>query len=199
MDVRLYDLKTAGGKFGVWYNLAYAKGGTTSQGQVIPTKVGHAFGAMHTRPEFFGGFHRFSVMYGRGPASNFSTSVEVPALGERETTHLLLTEHLLIQPDKRRSLMPVFIYDRKPGGAAGAGVDTWVSFGARPVWNFHDHASLAFETGFDYTKSDKGGYEGWLRKFTVAQQLGAGRDFFSRPVVRIFVTFAGWSDGFRGR
>jgi maltoporin len=200
MDVRLYDVKTpGGGKLGLWYNLAYAKGGTTSQGQFIPTKTGHAFGVMHTRPEIFGGFHRFSLMYGRGPASNFSTSVEVPVPGEQETTHLLLTEHLLIQPDKRWSLMPVFIYDRKTGGAAGAGVDTWVSFGVRPVWNFHDHASLAFETGFDYTKSDKGLYEGWLRKFTVAQQFGAGRDFFSRPVVRLFVTFAGWSEGFRGR
>jgi maltoporin len=67
------------------------------------------------------------------------------------------------------------------------------------VLNFTDHASLAFEGGFDYTKSGQGLYEGWLSKFTVAQQFGAGRDFFSRPVVRLYLTFAGWSDGFRGR
>jgi maltoporin len=200
VDARLYDVKApGGGKLGLWYNLAYAKGGKAADGQVIPTRVGHAFGVMHARPEFLGGFQRFSAMYGRGPASNFSTAVEVPVPGAKETTHLLLTEHLLIQPNGRWSIMPAFIYDRKTGGAAGAGVDTWVSFGARPVLNFSDHASLAFEGGFDYTKSDKMLYEGWLRKFTVAQQFGSGRDFFSRPVVRLFVTFAGWSDGFRGR
>ena len=33
-----------GGTLGFWYNLAYAKGGTKADGQVIPTKVGHAFG-----------------------------------------------------------------------------------------------------------------------------------------------------------
>lgn len=63
---------------------------------------------------------------------------------------------------------------------------------------FTDHLSLAIEGGFDYTKSDRGLYEGWLRKVTIAPQLGSGRDFFSRPVLRLFVTFASWSNGFRG-
>ena len=41
-------------------------------------------------------------------------------------------------------------------------------------------------------------YDGWLRKFTIAPQIGAGRKFFSRPVLRAFLTYADWSDGFRG-
>ena len=57
----------------------YAKGGTTTTGQLIPTKVGRVFGFGHARPEFLGGFNKFSVMYGRGPAGNFTTSVAVPA------------------------------------------------------------------------------------------------------------------------
>jgi maltoporin len=113
--------------------------------------------------------------------------------------HLLITDHLLIQPTDDWSVMPILIFDRKTGGAAGDGVDKWISFGARPVWNFTDHISIAFEGGFDYTKSDIGNYEGWLRKFTVAPQIGAGRDFFSRPVLRLFFTYANWSDDFRGR
>jgi maltoporin len=165
---------------------------------VIPTRTGHAFGVLHLRPEFLGGYNKLAVLYGRGPASNFSTAVEVPVLGVKETAHLLVTEHLLIEPNERWSVMPVFVYDRRTGGAAGDGVDTWVSLGARPVLKFSDHLSLAIEGGFDYTKSDQGRYEGWLRKVTVAQQIGAGRDFFDRPVLRLFVTFAGWSDDFRG-
>jgi maltoporin len=137
-------------------------------------------------------------MYGRGPASNFSTSIEPPVLGAKVTSHLLITEHLEINPNERWSIMPAFVYDRKTGGSAGSGVDTWVSFGARPVLNFTDHLSLAVEAGFDHTKSDSQRYSGWLRKLTIAQQISSGREFFSRPVLRIFVTFAGWSDGFRG-
>ena len=55
-----------------------------------------------------------------------------------------------------------------------------------------------FEAGFDHTRSGTGQYEGWLRKFTIAPQIGAGRKFFSRPVLRVFLTYASWSDGLRG-
>ncbi len=41
-------------------------------------------------------------------------------------------------------------------------------------------------------------YSGWLRKFTIAPQIAAGREFFSRPALRAFVTYANWSDGLRG-
>jgi len=63
---------------------------------------------------------------------------------------------------------------------------------------FTKYLSLAFEGGFDYTRSSTGQYEGWLRKFTIAPQIGAGRQFFSRPVLRAFLTYANWSDGLRG-
>src|SRR5208283_4463776 len=49
------------------------------------------------------------------------------------------------------------------------------------------------EGGFDYTHSASGLYDGWLRKFTIAPQIGAGRKFFSRPVLRAFLTYASWS------
>ena len=60
---------------------------------------------------------------------------------------------------------------------------------------FTDHLSLAFEAGLDRTRAANGQYEGWLRKFTIAPQIGAGRKFFSRPVLRVFLTYATWSDG----
>jgi maltoporin len=58
--------------------------------------------------------------------------------------------------------------------------------------------SLAVEGGVDHTKSGADEYEGWLRKITLAPQIGAGRQFFSRPVLRTFGTYANWSDGLRG-
>src|SRR3954451_16986377 len=71
-------------------------------------------------------------------------------------------------------------------------------FRARPQIFFTDHLSLAFEGGFDRVWSGQHLYNGWLRKFTIAPQIGAGREFFSRPVLRLFVTYGGWSDGVMG-
>ena len=45
--------------------------------------------------------------------------------------------------------------------------------------------SLAVEGGLDWVKEGSGSYEGWLRKLSIAPQLGAGNEFFSRPVLRI--------------
>jgi maltoporin len=93
--------------------------------------------------------------------------------------------------------MPIFIYQQNKDGNPQHGWNQWVSFGARPEIFFTKHLSLAFEGGFDHTHL-RGQYDGWLRKFTIAPQIGAGRKFFSRPVLRAFLTYANWSDGFRG-
>ncbi len=64
---------------------------------------------------------------------------------------------------------------------------------------FTKHLSLAVEAGFDHTETESlGQYDGWLRKVTFAPQIGVGSKFFSRPVLRAFVTYANWSDGFQG-
>ena len=55
---------------------------------------------------------------------------------------------------------------------------------------------MDYTDGFNSTVN--GQTEGWLRKFTIAPQIGAGRKFFSRPVLRTFFTYANWSNGFRG-
>ncbi|HMG32911.1 MAG TPA: carbohydrate porin [Blastocatellia bacterium] len=197
-DVRLYNIKAPLGRVSFWYNFAVAKGGTLKDGTVVPTTTGQAFGFKHTRTEWLNGYNQFSIQYGRGAASNFSTSIETPTPFLKDASTFLLTDHLLIQPSDKFSIMPIFIYQRHKTGNSRDGTDEWISFGARPVINLSDHISLAFEPGFDHTESGQGLPSGWLRKFTFAPQIAAGRDFFSRPVLRLFVTYANWSDGFRG-
>jgi maltoporin len=104
----------------------------------------------------------------------------------------------LFQPNDKFAIMPIFILQRIKDGNPQHGWDQWVSFGARPEIFFTKYISLAFEGGFDHTHSSAGQYGGWLRKFTIAPQIGAGRQFFSRPVLRAFLTYANWSDGLRG-
>jgi maltoporin len=204
IDVRLYDLKAPFGRVGFWFNYAHAKGGTTQTGTVIPTADGVAFGLRFQRLEWHGGYNTFSIQYGKGAASNFSTSIDDLNPFLKSSERLLITEHLLIQPNERFAVMPIFIFQRKRDGQPGHGFNDWASFGVRPQVFFTKYISLAFEGGFDHTEgfvtTQTGGrqFDGWLRKFTIAPQIGAGRQFFSRPVLRAFLTYASWSNGFRG-
>jgi maltoporin len=204
IDVRLYDMKAPFGRVGLWFDYAHAKGGTTQTGSVIPTADGYAFGLRFQRLEWLGGYNTFSVQYGKGAASNFSTSIDDPNPFLKSSERLLITEHLLIQPNDRFAVMPIFIFQRKRDGQPGHGFNDWASFGVRPQIFFTKYISLAFEGGFDHTEgfvttqTGDRQFDGWLRKFTIAPQIGAGRQFFSRPVLRAFLTYASWSNGFRG-
>ena len=198
VDVRLYDLKGPAGLWAGWFDFATSKGGKTSTGDLIPTTDGYAFGLRHQRLEWHGGYHSLSIQYGTGAASNYSTSIDNPTPFIRSSARLLVTEQVLFQPNDRFAIMPIFIYQRTKDGNPRHPWDQWVSFGARPEVFFTKYLSLAFEAGFDHTHSPSGQYDGWLRKFTIAPQIGAGRKFFSRPVLRTFLTYANWSDGLRG-
>ena len=109
----------------------------------------------------------------------------------------LVTEQVLYQPNDKFAIMPIFVYQRSRDGNPQHNWNQWVSFGARPEVFFNKYISLAFEGGFDHTHS-VGQYDGWLRKVTIAPQIGAGSKFFSRPVLRTFLTYANWSDGLGG-
>ena len=204
IDVRLYDLKGPFGLWAFWFDFATAKGGTTQTAATIPTSNGYAFGLRYQRLEWHGGYNTFSVQYGKGAASNFSASIEDPNPFLKSSEKLLIAEHLLFQPNDRFAIMPIFIFQRKRDGLPGHGFNDWASFGVRPEIFFTKYISLAFEGGFDHTEgfvTTQAGdrlFDGWLRKFTIAPQIGAGRQFFSRPVLRAFLTYANWSNGFRG-
>ena len=202
-DVRFYDLKGPAGLWAAWFDFAREKGGTTSSGALIPNSNGYAFGLRHQRLEWHGGFYSSTIQYGTAAASNFSsggsgTVVANPNPYLNSAAQLLMTEQVLIQPNDRFSIMPIFVYQRSKDGNPQHGWDQWVSFGARPEIFFTKHVALAFEGGFDHTHSRSGGYDGWLRKFTISPELKAGNKFFSRPALRAFLTYGDWSDGLRG-
>jgi maltoporin len=192
------------GFWGGWFDYATSKGGTTPNGTVIPTSDGYAVGLRHQRLEWHGGFHTFAVQYGTGAAANFSspgsgTVVADPNPYINHKAQFLVTEQVLFQPNDKFAIMPIFIYQRTKDGNPQHPWQQWVSFGARPEVFFTKYLSLAFEAGADHTHSRIAPlYDGWLRKFTIAPQVGAGRKFFSRPVLRAYLTYADWSDGLKG-
>lgn len=198
LDARLYGIKAPYGKLGLWYDYSYSKGGTTAQNTQVPSVGGWAVGIGHTKSELWGGYNRITFQYGVGAAANFSTNIDDPTPVLQNAHTFRFTESSVLQPKKYFAIQPLVIYQQQFSGAPKQGNNTWLSFGARPVFFFTEHISLAVETGFDKTHSATGQYDGWLRKITIAPQIGAGREFFSRPVLRAFITYASWSDGLKG-
>jgi maltoporin len=198
VDVRLYGVKGPLGTWGGWFDFATSKGGTTPAGASIPGTDGYAFGLRHEKLEWHGGYHLFGIQYGTGAAWNYSTSIDDPTRFLHSSARFLVTEQIVLQPNDRFAIMPIFVYQRSKDGNPSHDWNQWASFGARPEVFFNKYLSLAFEAGMDYTSSGSGQYNGWLRKFTIAPQIGAGRKFFSRPVLRAFLTYANWSEGLRG-
>ena len=199
VDVRLYDLKGPAGLWAGWFDFANTKGGTTSAGVKISRQRKGTLSAFATKGS-----------NGTVATTHFRLNMapERPAITARRST----TRHLISAARKDfwlRSLCsssrttgspscPSFVYQRLKDGNPRDGWNQWVSFGARPEVFFTKYLSLAMEAGADQTSSPSGHYDGWLRKVTIAPQIGAGRKFFSRPVLRAFLTYADWSDGFRG-
>jgi maltoporin len=198
IDLRLYDLKGPAGIWAGWVDFATSQGGTTPTGEVIPTNNGYAAGLRFQRLNWHGGFQQVGVQYGTGAASNFSATVDDPTPFIDSSERLLITGQMLFQPNDAFAIMPIALYQRTRDGNPEHGWDEWVSFGARPELFFTRFVSMAIEGGFDHTSSGADLYDGWLRKITIAPQIGAGRQFFSRPVLRGFATYANWSEGLRG-
>jgi maltoporin len=80
----------------------------------------------------------------------------------------------------------------------------WVSAGLRPIWEISETFSIALESGVDWASSTQGGDSaeggqgGTLGKLTLAPQISIGNEYFSRPVLRAFVTYAMWTQGLQG-
>ena len=90
------------------------------------------------------------------------------------------------------------IYRKEDHGLSSNTDISWYSTGIRPIFYISRHTNLAFEAGIDYIDDDINDRDGNLTKFTTAFQISAARGFKSRPVLRLFVTLAEWSDDFIG-
>ena len=171
-DFRYKDVKMLGGEGGFWYNRAY---GTEvgENGTSLPNH-GNAFGFEHVVSEVAGGYQKFTIQYGDGAAANFSTTPFDPNYLLRKPRTVLVTDHLLLQPSSAFAVMPSFVFRTTKAEGLRSELQ-WVAFGAQPVWYYHPHLSLAFDAGFDWVSVPDPArtYSGWVRKFTIAQQIGS--------------------------
>jgi maltoporin len=105
-----------------------------------------------------------------------------------------LFDHLVYQFTPEFSTGFVALYQRD---RANAGNKTWTSFGVHPVYALTDNFRLVGEIGHDNIKVNTGGSDQKLTKITLAPTLAMGKDYYSRPELRAFVTYAKWNDAAR--
>ncbi|MDZ8120348.1 maltoporin [Pontiella agarivorans] len=207
LNLRLYDIPVGIGKLELIGDIADFSGDrleTAGADIIIESGFGWALGAILQTPLSDKIANRFTMQYGEGVADNFRAVITAPqgltlAPGDtfktEDTRRFRMTDDVVIDHGNPVSLQCMALYENYDNGVTGP-MD-WISLGARPVYHFNEYWSLAFEAGADYTNQDNGS-EGVLGKFTLAPQIQPSADFFARPSIRAFLTYATWSDGFEG-
>jgi maltoporin len=215
LDLRLQDLWAPSGRLSLWGNVAWLPKPTRTDDRAPLTQQGWGIAGRYriedkpnqcnamlvARNDLVTGLcNNFLLGYGEGAGANFRNTLSLAGPPLRaHSARLLVTDDVLWQPSRWFSTMVAVVYERRSNMAARTGVEHWVSAGLRPIFTFSEYASVAVEGGFDYVTNIDERFDGWLHKLTVAPQLGYGRSFYSRPVLRMFITYAGWSEGLRGR
>ena len=207
IDVRWYDWPFWGGTGEVGLVYSNADSGLDSTGRKAEDADGFAVSLVRTASGFLDeqSLHKTSLQFGTGPAKTFNSGFETfdTAAGNfirpdpDESWRFRFTDQLVVKPLEQLSLGTSLVYQYTDFGD-GAPHQHWVSGGVRPIWHITDAFSIALEGGVDWVSNTSTGHSGTLGKITLAPQVAFGDEFFSRPVLRAFVTYSMWSDGLMG-
>ena len=203
-DARLSDIAVNRNGSIMFWGAYYGSGGDKAYKELD----GYALGVMHTQQEFFGGFNKFMVQYGSGlgrgaglrdldpAAKQVRTSADADAFKDAKTLRVLNTN--VIEMDPNWAVMTSFVYQDSESKKYDGIDQTWISLGARPMWFLHKNFRVPLELGWDYVDNKVNNTKGSLLKATLAAEFALDRGFWARPVLRLFVTYATWSDEFKG-
>ncbi|HQU09277.1 MAG: hypothetical protein B7X06_02595 [Verrucomicrobia bacterium 21-51-4] len=202
------DIDVPFGKGLVWGTFTAASRGELDAslgGGNYPTNYGGAIGFVHTKKDFFGGFNQASIQYGYGSGSNFASTVRLPSEEGKNSWAFRVTEYCVVQPVQEFSVGGVILWQESDNGLPGNSSFRWISAGVRPVYHLNKYWSIALEGGIDYTKTQQlftsgsatfQGANGTLYKLSPALQITPDWDFAVRPSIRLYVTYAYWTDGY---
>jgi maltoporin len=141
--------------------------------------------------------------YGRGGGTGFGTLARFyypdfslrPTLTQSRLRGLAL---VTLQPTAWFGAQAVIVGQRDDEGTGVSGaVTNWISAGWRASFAFTEHAKVLAEIGYDQVTKTNGSPVQFLRKVTVAPTISAGKAFMARPEIRLFATYATWSDAAR--
>jgi maltoporin len=207
-DLRLHELPLLGGRVQLALDLALFNGDTVefADGPVfVRDNTGWAASLLHERA-LGGGRNKLSLQYGTGIAADFRavltsmpgrTFAPGDVVDYSDVWQLRLVEDLQLDPSGPLTLQLGGVWQELDNGAAAGNRITWTSLGLRPAYHFDRYFSVELEASLDHT-DQRDGPSGSLWKLTLAPQITPSTAVLSRPSVRAYVSWAGWSDGFVG-
>jgi len=171
--------------------------------------------------------HKTSLQFGTGPAKTFTSTFETfqgPYVDKTtgnivygtyvrpdpsESWRFRFTDQWVFRPLEQLSVGTMMGYQYTEYGDY-APYQQWATAGVRPIWHFTDSFNIALEAGVDWVSRSTwtvpyGGTivparrGGMLGKITLAPEISFGDQFFSRPVIRAFVTYGFWGGGLEGQ
>ena len=158
----------------------------------LPRNNGWSLSAAHSQNHLFGVDkldNTVALQYGVGPGIKIGGTGDL-SLGS-DVTRTRLLDIAVWQVTPNFSTSGNFVIQRDD---SNAGSSTWTSVGFRPMYALTENLKLQLEIGHDQIRSGSGGATQKLTKITFAPTLAVARDFWSRPELRAFVTYARWND-----
>jgi maltoporin len=153
--------------------------------------------------QLLGGDNKLVFQYGRGGGTGFGTLArfyypDFSLKSEPKQSRVRVLDVITIQPTEWFGAQVVGVFQRDDEGTGMPGsVTNWYSGGGRLAVDVVEHFKLLGEAGYDLVKKTNGAPPQSLAKFTFAPAITAGKGFMSRPELRVFATYARWSEAAR--
>lgn len=147
----------------------------------------------HFQDGFLGGFSKVALQYGNGAYGGSAGLVGNPAtVKTRDDEVLRLVEQFVWEAGPRWTGLFTAVYEDVQAEDPGDDQE-WISLGVRPIYNLNQYFRLNLELGHDRVDPAEGSSR-HLTKITFAPEITPDTGFFSRPALRLFVTYADWDD-----
>ena len=203
----LTDVAVPGGKLSAWLNGSYVNGGTQTSGTntSYSSLGGINAGLMHYYKDADSS-NQFGLQYGYGAGYSLTAGADFPLSGAAGRAWRVRANNMYnrkVSDDFSLQAVGVYQYTYSGGGVRDDGTysygkNHWASFGVRPIYMFAKHFGIELEPGIDYVQDDYSRLNSYLFKGTAALRVASGKEFFSRPEVRLFATYAQWGKNFTG-
>ncbi|WP_417582661.1 carbohydrate porin [Nitrincola sp.] len=200
LDFRLKNLAVNdGGSLNLW---AYYNVRPEDEIAGLDSESGYGFGVWHTQSLFDGkGSNTVRALYREGTAVPQHAFTPNPLMNNGTTEDIdtfELATDLVFSASEDVDVGFTALYRETDETTLGNTVSTkWYSVGVRPQIAVTDHLSWVFDLGYD--RVDNGITDAGVTKTAAAFQIGAGKGYWARPVVRFFGTYAFWDDEFKGQ
>lgn len=190
----------------LWFVQAYTapgKGKIPSTGTTVDYQAssGNAIGA-RWRHSLSQGNNDLALVYGTGVMESLTLDSTAFASDDsvKKRRRLRLVENYSTELSEKWAIQAAAVYEDADSGASTANKSNWTSLGVRPLYYFSNHYRIQGELGYSVVRDDSevdgsGNAAGNrnLTRLTIAPEVAFGKGYYTRPVIRFYVTYSSWN------